>query len=200
MILDSNRGAAQSQPTPTPTAASSLSEKYPSLAPSARRPAHALPAPLAPGKSAPSPSVTTDNLADWQSAFESSPTNRLAQTVLVKADFAQALTARAAVVPHVFNTRLSVEGSPVTNQKSSGRCWLFAATNTLRIPFAKRFNLKEFEFSQSYLFFYDSLSKANWFLENMLELASEPLDSREVQHLMTEPENDGGQVSFVLRF
>ena len=97
------------------------------------------------------------------------------------------------MIPHTFNTKLSVEGNPVTNQKSSGRCWLFATTNTLRIPFAKKFNLAEFEFSQSYLFFYDSLSKANFFLENMLDLAEEPLDARVVQHLMTDPEGDGGQ-------
>jgi len=192
------RGAVNSQPSAGASAAASLSEKYPSLAPSARRErsAQQLLAQLSiTGKAAPSASLTTDNLADWQSAFESSPKNRLAQTVLHKADFTQALTSRAAVIPHTFNVKLSVEGNPVTNQKSSGRCWLFATTNTLRIPFAKKFSLAEFEFSQSYLFFYDSLSKANFFLENMLELADDPLDSREIQFLMESPENDGGQAS-----
>ncbi|KAL7341776.1 peptidase C1B, bleomycin hydrolase, partial [Rhodotorula toruloides] len=84
-----------------------------------------------------------------------------------------------------------------TNQKSSGRCWLFSATNLLRIALARKLDLDDFQFSQSYLFFWDSLSKANYFLEQMLDLADSPLDDRVVQHLMTMPENDGGQWSML---
>lgn len=57
----------------------------------------------------------------------------------------------------------------------------------------RRYNLGDFELSQSYLFFYDSLEKANWFLENVCDLADEPLESRLLTHLFTSPENDGGQ-------
>lgn len=57
----------------------------------------------------------------------------------------------------------------------------------------RKYNLVDFELSQSYLFFYDTLSKANWFLEQMLDLAEVDLDDRLVQYMMQDPENDGGQ-------
>lgn len=49
------------------------------------------------------------------------------------------------------------EAKPMTNQKSSGRCWIFAMLNAMRIPFVKQYNLEEFEFSQGYLFFWDKV-------------------------------------------
>ncbi len=64
---------------------------------------------------------------------------------------------------HSYSHKLDQE-LKVTNQKSSGRCWLFAALNALRIPFAARLSLDSFEFSQTYLFFYDKFERANYFL------------------------------------
>ncbi|BGP18568.1 bleomycin hydrolase [Rhodosporidiobolus nylandii] len=139
--------------------------------------------------------VTGENLDAWDDAFASNPKHRLASTVLSKSNFTEALVSRAAQRKdqQVFNVKLSTEGNPVTNQKSSGRCWLFASTNYLRILMARKYDLEDFQLSQSYLFFYDSLSKANWFLEQMLQLADEPLDDRTVHHFMQEPRSDGGQ-------
>lgn len=67
----------------------------------------------------------------------------------------------------------------------------FRCTQTSQMM--KKYDLEEFQLSQSYTFFVDSLSKANYFLEQMLDLADQPLDDRLVQVLLTEPENDGGQ-------
>ena len=61
----------------------------------------------------------------------------------------------------------------------------------------KKYNLKEFELSQSYLFYWDKLEKANWFLEQILDTVEEPLDGRLVQTLMTSPVGDGGQWDMV---
>ncbi|KAL8292863.1 hypothetical protein RQP46_000557 [Phenoliferia psychrophenolica] len=146
-------------------------------------------------RAAPTSGVTLDQIAGFQRAFESDPKAKLAATVLHKGDFLAALTNRATAISdqQVFNVKLSSEGAPVTNQKSSGRCWLFATTNVIRIAMARKYNLEGFELSQSYLFFYDSLSKANYFLESMLSLVDEDLDSRLVNFLMEAPENDGGQ-------
>ncbi|GAA5874794.1 hypothetical protein JCM3774_003442 [Rhodotorula dairenensis] len=143
----------------------------------------------------PSASITMDSLKTWEGDFAANPKHRLASTVLSKSAFADVLVRREAQLEaqQVFNVKLSTEGKPITNQKSSGRCWLFSATNYLRIILARKLDLDEFQFSQSYLYFYDSLSKANYFLENMLDLADTPLDDRLVQNLMSEPENDGGQ-------
>ena len=51
--------------------------------------------------------------------------------------------------------KVEAEGKPVTNQKSSGRCWLFACLNVARQPFIKQFNLEDMEFSQGHLFYWD---------------------------------------------
>jgi bleomycin hydrolase len=105
------------------------------------------------------------------------------------------LTQRTAVISDTqnFNIKIPHEGSPVTNQRNSGRCWLFATTNVFRIALMQRYNLGSFELSQSYLFFYDKLEKANYFLENVLETIDEPLDGRLVQALLSGPVSDGGQ-------
>jgi bleomycin hydrolase len=96
-----------------------------------------------------------------------------------------------------FNTRIPLEGSPVTNQRSSGRCWLFASTNVFRVAIMQRYNLKSFELSQAYLFFWDKLEKANYFLENVIDTVDEPLDGRLLQSLLASPVGDGGQWDMV---
>lgn len=92
-----------------------------------------------------------------------------------------------------FNVKISLEGNPITNQRASGRCWLFATTNVLRVPIMRRYNLKDFELSQAYLFFWDKLEKANYFLEQILDTANEALDGRLLQSLLSSPVGDGGQ-------
>ena len=68
---------------------------------------------------------------------------------------------------HIYNRKVEAEGKPVTNQKSSGRCWLFAALNVARQPFIKQYNLEDFEFSQGHLFYWDKIERANYFLHNI---------------------------------
>jgi bleomycin hydrolase len=99
--------------------------------------------------------------------------------------------------PHVFNVQIPLEGSPITHQRSSGRCWLFASTNVFRVALMQKHRLAEFELSQAYLFFWDKLEKANWFLEQILGTADAALDDRLVQHVLREPLSDGGQWDMV---
>jgi bleomycin hydrolase len=125
--------------------------------------------------------------------------NRLALSALSSNALQSILTSRPAVVADTqnFNTRISTEGSPVTNQRSSGRCWLFASTNVFRVAFMKKYNLKSFELSQAYLFFWDKLEKANYFLETVIDTVDEPLDGRFMQSLMGGVFSDGGQFTMV---
>ena len=93
----------------------------------------------------------------------------------------------------VFSKKIEIE-SKITNQESSGRCWLFAFLNVLRLKMIKKYNLPgDFEFSQSYLFFWDKFEKANYFLHNMKKLKKESLDNRLVDYLIKYPTSDGGQ-------
>ena len=96
-------------------------------------------------------------------------------------------------IDHTYSDVIKNEMKQVTNQKSSGRCWGFAALNLMRIDLAKKYNLGNFEFSQSYFMFFDKLEKANYFLENILATLDEESDSRIISWLVDSPIQDGGQ-------
>jgi len=90
----------------------------------------------------------------------------------------------------LFSHKIKTKG--VTNQKSSGRCWLFAGLNILRPIVIQKHKLKEFELSQSYLAFWDKLEKANCFLENIIEFRDRDILDREMEFLLRTPIPDGG--------
>ena len=96
----------------------------------------------------------------------------------------------------IFNYKVDVKG--ITDQASSGRCWLFAGLNIMRPAVMKKYNLSSFEFSQRHLFFWDKLEKANLFLEAVIETRDRDLDDRELQVLTKDPIPDGGWWSFVV--
>ncbi|KAJ0296916.1 hypothetical protein COL516b_011130 [Colletotrichum fioriniae] len=137
----------------------------------------------------------------WQSRFLADPKNKLALTALSTADPRTVLTSTATKLadPQIFNTRIPFEGGPITNQRSSGRCWLFASTNVFRVALMRRYALDSFELSQSYLFFWDKLEKSNYFLEQIIDTAAagEDLDGRLVQALLGDIVSDGGQWDMV---
>ena len=94
----------------------------------------------------------------------------------------------------VFNVRIDVNG--ITNQKSTGRCWMFAGLNILRPAVMKKYKLAAFEFSETYLFFWDKLEKANLFLEMIIANRDKSWDDRELQAWMASPVGDGGWWSY----
>lgn len=98
----------------------------------------------------------------------------------------------------VFNVSIPFEGSPITDQDNSGRCWIFAATNVFRIAIQQKYGIKRFELSQAYLFFWDKVEKANYFLETILDTVNEDLDSRIVSSLNASPIGDGGQWDMIV--
>ncbi len=93
-------------------------------------------------------------------------------------------------IRHIFS--LEIKTMPVTNQKASGRCWLFAGLNLLREDVAKQYKLEEFELSQVYMAFWDKFEKINYFLDTVLETVDEPSAGRMVTWLM-DSYADGGQ-------
>tara|TARA_B100000287_G_scaffold93248_1_gene85422 strand:- start:2015 stop:3358 length:1344 start_codon:yes stop_codon:yes gene_type:complete len=95
-------------------------------------------------------------------------------------------------IDHSFSDIVTGE-MPTTNQKSSGRCWGFAGLNLFRIHLGRKYNLKDFQFSQSYFMFWDKLEKSNYFLESILETADQDWNSRLIMHLLSNPIQDGGQ-------
>lgn len=92
---------------------------------------------------------------------------------------------------HAFS--LTIETGDITNQKRSGRCWMFAALNVMRLEIMEKLNLKTIELSQNYPLFWDKFEKSNYFLENILETMEEPLEGRLMHFLLAAPVADGGQ-------
>ena len=125
--------------------------------------------------------------------FDADAFNTVRQNALAESDAGKLVLNQkvAMAIDRNFSTRLDDWGP--TDQKGSGRCWLFAATNLLRVGVMRKLNLKSFEFSQNWLLFWDKLEKANYFLEAILDTADRDLDDRTVVTVLGNCVNDGGQ-------
>lgn len=131
------------------------------------------------------------------SFIENNKLNALQRGVVKNGITASAQNQQAEVnnVP-VFSVDIAT--GKVANQKQSGRCWMFAALNTFRHKMINSFNLKDFELSQNYTFFWDKYEKSNYFYENIIATANQELDSRKVAFLLATPQQDGGQWDMIV--
>ena len=137
--------------------------------------------------------IGADLLDKFSSAYQGDPVNALRTHAVVKCGLSDAAVNQREDIDNPMIFEVELESGKITNQKSSGRCWLFAGLNTMRYEIMKKLNLETFELSQSYQMFYDKLEKANYFLEGILATLDEPLSGRLVNHLLTAPVQDGGQ-------
>ena len=137
--------------------------------------------------------ITEAQLSSWNEHFLHDQRCQLSALALSKANMADVayVTSSANAMRQKFS--VNIKTMEVANQKSSGRCWIFAATNVLRERIAQRCNIKKFELSQSYMAFYDKFERANYFLESILETADLPTTDRTVTHILTTGVHDGGQ-------
>jgi len=132
-------------------------------------------------------------LERWVKEFEAEPRNRLLQNALTRTKVDELALDHRVGVSVERSMSHQLDDWAVTNQKKSGRCWMFAGLNLLRVGAAAKLGVKDFEFSQSYLQFWDRLEKANFWLEQVLATADRDVDDRTVAHLMATPAEDGGQ-------
>ncbi len=137
--------------------------------------------------------LTPAAVARMQAAFDASPAYRIAQNAVTQVTADDVALNRAIVsrTDHTFSTVL--DDWKVTNQKISGRCWMFAGMNLFRAGAMRAMNLKDFEFSQNYTLFWDKLERSNYFLEAIIETADRDIDDRTVAFLLERPLDDGGQ-------
>ncbi|EOS7870340.1 C1 family peptidase [Enterococcus hirae] len=142
--------------------------------------------------------ITPEMTKKFAKGFEENNKQQALQRAVVK----NGITASAEnVAAHVSNTpvfSIDLSTGKVSNQKQSGRCWMFAALNTFRHKLLNQFHLKEFELSQNYTFFWDKYEKANYFYENIIATGNDALDSRKVAFLLTTPQQDGGQWDMIV--
>ena len=144
------------------------------------------------------------DLANLATSFEANPAARLAQNAVTTTDVDQVALDRRVVTALDTSMSHKLDTWPVSNQKKSGRCWLFSGLNLLRSHLIDELKLDGFEFSQNYLHFWDKLEKANWFFTSMIDLADRSIDDRTVHELLSDPIGDGGQwdmfVSLILKY
>lgn len=136
--------------------------------------------------------ITAEMLAEIQKGYEGTPADKAIRNAVntTAINVLSANAENAAMIDTHFSDRVKTKG--ITDQKSSGRCWLFTGLNVLRAAVIEKYGLDEFQFSQNYCFFWDQLEKANLFLQAVIDTRDKPFDDREVDWLFQHPISDGG--------
>ena len=141
--------------------------------------------------------ITDEMMSQIRQGWQGTP-EELALRNAVSANDINKLAVRQGVeAGYDFYFSDEVPSKGITDQQSSGRCWLFSGMNVLRAKMIEKYNLGPFQFSQSYIFFYDQLEKANLFLQGIIDTRDLPMDDRKVEWLFRHTINDGGQFTGV---
>jgi len=125
--------------------------------------------------------------------FAASPAYRLAQNAVTRVTVDDVAISLEIINGTGHSWSVLLDDWKVTNQEHSGRCWLFAGLNLLRVGAMRKMGLKEFEFSQNYAMFWDKIERANYFLEAVIETADRELGDRTIAFLLQSAAEDGGQ-------
>jgi len=137
--------------------------------------------------------ITRKQVVELRKGFAADPSNKVAQNAVTNVQLPDLTLDRNLVqnMDSSFSTKL--DDWKVTAQMRSGRCWLFATLNLFRVGAMKKMNLKNFEFSQAHIHFWDKFERANHLLEAIIETADRPVDDRTIHFLLSDPIGDGGQ-------
>ncbi len=137
--------------------------------------------------------ITKEELLNFKKNYNSIEKNQIAQNAVFENGIMNSAKNVSSLVKNTHQYSIDVKTGDITNQKQSGRCWMFAALNVMRLEIMDKLNLETFELSQAYPFFFDKLEKSNNLIENIIETIDLDLDSREVAFLLSDPLGDGGQ-------
>ena len=138
-------------------------------------------------------SLTSGLLDQFAAEFAADKTARIVQNAVTETSIKKVAMDREIVTSIDPSMSVRVDRWPNTNQKKSGRCWLFSGLNSLKPAVYEATGLEKFEFSQNYMHFWDKLEKSNFFLTSMIDLADRDADDRTVHYLLSDPVGDGGQ-------
>lgn len=137
--------------------------------------------------------ITKKQIDKMRKEFKSDSSARVAQNAVTSNNLSSVTLRRDLVQEIDFTFSTKLDEWRATNQKSSGRCWLFATLNLFRPGTMKKMNVKEFEFSQAHIHFWDKFERSNHFLEAIIETSGRPVDNRTIHFLLSDPIGDGGQ-------
>ena len=141
--------------------------------------------------------ISEDMLNRIRSGYQGTPEQKAVKNALASTSIATLAIngENLSMIDTHFSHRVKTKG--ITDQKSSGRCWLFTGLNVLRAKMIEKYNLPGFEFSQNYNSFYDLLEKSNLFLQAVIDTKELPLEDRKVDWLLKNAIGDGGQFTGV---
>ena len=137
--------------------------------------------------------ITKKQIDKMRKEFEGDSSARVAQNAVTSNNLSSVTLRRDLVQEIDFTFSTKLDEWKATNQKSSGRCWLFATLNLFRPGTMRKMNVKEFEFSQAHIHFWDKFERSNHFLEAIIETSGRPVDDRTIHFLLSDPIGDGGQ-------
>ena len=148
-------------------------------------------------KADPKGGISPDMLKEIRKGYEGTAADKAIKNALNSTSIGvlAANSENIAMIDTHFSDQVKTKG--ITDQKSSGRCWLFSGLNVLRAKMIDKYDLGAFTFSQNYCFFYDQLEKANLFLQGVIDTKDKGFDDREVDWLFSNPIGDGGQFTGV---
>lgn len=137
--------------------------------------------------------ISDDNLKNIISSYKKTSADKALQNAISSGEVKKLALNRQNLLnrDNFFSNRVKSRG--ISDQKSSGRCWLFTGLNVMRAKVISKYNLSDFQFSQSYSFFWDQLEKSNLFLQEVIETKDKPMDDKKVEWLFKNPIGDGGQ-------
>ncbi|HEM3173005.1 TPA: aminopeptidase C [Streptococcus suis] len=130
--------------------------------------------------------------------YLANPSLQAAENAVSHNGLLKSLETRQSAIDNDYVFSIDLTKDAVSNQKASGRCWMFAALNTFRHKLISDFKLENFELSQAHTFFWDKYEKSNWFLEQIIATADQEIGSRKVKFLLDTPQQDGGQWDMVV--
>ncbi|MDD2241538.1 MAG: C1 family peptidase [Bacteroidales bacterium] len=138
-------------------------------------------------------SIGSKEMRELEQSYAGSTTPATLQSVLQSSGDFESLAENSGKLKSYDNYfKYKADIGSINDQKKSGRCWMFACMNSLRTGVMKKYNLKDFDFSHTYNFFYDLLEKSNLFLEEIIATSNKPMDDREVSKYFNRPITDGG--------
>ena len=141
--------------------------------------------------------ISEDMLSRIRQGYAATPAQKAVKNALASTSMATLAinSENLAMMDTHFSHQVATKG--ITDQKSSGRCWLFTGLNVLRAKMITKYDLPSLEFSQNYNSFYDQLEKSNLFLQSIIDTRTLPLEDRKVDWLLLHPISDGGQFTGV---
>jgi bleomycin hydrolase len=137
--------------------------------------------------------LSAGQLELFRKDFAANPSYRLAQNAVTRVAVDEVAINREIINSTGHSLSTLLDDWKVTDQQRTGRCWLFAGLNLLRVGAMRKMGLKDFEFSQNYAMFWDKVERANYFLEAVIETADRDIDDRTVSYLLESAAEDGGQ-------